>query len=259
MNGTLECPRQEDPYPYRDLRRGFSKHLQEAFFPPWIIGRGSMTAWEARIVGTDWAREWGRWCAATCALESPRQQYAAVLLEGRGPQTRPRPTMIRGAGPDHPWDAAAKGWLQAAPEQHVGSSGDVSSLIRAPFPPRLVLHATNVLRATEIQARGRDAATIRWQPPEAGATRLNVAHFKDRGPTYDASCPGWAIFWGPCSSCSPSTLQLRYVGSWTTAKDRGYGRRRLRTAPYWPSSTWTSQTGASAVLLSPTPPGTTRI
>ena len=57
VNGTLECPPQEDPQPYRDLPGGFSKHLQDALFPQWIIGRGSMTAWEARILGEEWARE----------------------------------------------------------------------------------------------------------------------------------------------------------------------------------------------------------
>ena len=60
VNGTLECPPQEDPHLYRDLPRGFSKHLQDALFPPRIIGRGSMTAWEARIVGAEWGRKWGR-------------------------------------------------------------------------------------------------------------------------------------------------------------------------------------------------------
>ena len=55
MNGTLECPPQEDPHPYRDLPGGFSKHLQDALFPRWIIGRRSMTAWEAGIVGEEWA------------------------------------------------------------------------------------------------------------------------------------------------------------------------------------------------------------
>ena len=60
MNGTLECPPQEGPHPYRDLPGGFSKHLHDALFPSWIIGRGSMTAWEARIVGEEWLREWGR-------------------------------------------------------------------------------------------------------------------------------------------------------------------------------------------------------
>ena len=57
VNGTLECPLQESPHPYQDLPGGFSRHLQDALFPPWIIGRGSMTAWEARIVGEEWARE----------------------------------------------------------------------------------------------------------------------------------------------------------------------------------------------------------
>ena len=73
VNGTLECPPQEGPRPYRDLPGGFSRHLQDALFPPWIIGRGSMTAREARIVGEEWAREWGRWCAATRAPETPAQ------------------------------------------------------------------------------------------------------------------------------------------------------------------------------------------
>ena len=74
VNGTLECQPQEDPHPYRDLPGGFSRHLQDALFPPWIIGRGSMTAWEARIVGEEWAREWGPWCAATRAPETPAQR-----------------------------------------------------------------------------------------------------------------------------------------------------------------------------------------
>ena len=73
MNATLECPPLEDPHPYRDLPGGFSKHLQDTLFPPWIIGRGSMTAWEARIVGKEWALEWGQWCAATRAPETPAQ------------------------------------------------------------------------------------------------------------------------------------------------------------------------------------------
>ena len=32
-------------------------------------------------------------------------------------------------------------------------------------------------------------------------------------------CPGWATFRGPCSSCSPPTLQPLYARSWTAAKD----------------------------------------
>ena len=93
--------------------------------------------------------------------------------------------MIRGAGPDHPWDAAAKEWLQAAPEPQAGWNWDVSSLIREPIPPRIVLRTPNVLRATKIHTWGRDAATIRWHPPEDGAARLAVAHFKSGGPLYN--------------------------------------------------------------------------
>ena len=104
---------------------------------------------------------------------------------GWGPDTRPRPTMVRGAGPDHSWDAATGEWLQAAPGPQTGWTGDVSSLVRTPVPPRIVLHTANVLRATEIRTWGHAAATVRWQPPEDGATQLTVAHFKAGGPVYD--------------------------------------------------------------------------
>ena len=136
-------------------------------------------------MGEEWAREWSRWCAATCAPETPAQRYAAIPLRWWGPDTRPRPTMIRGAGPDHPWDAATGEWLQAAPGPQTGWTGDVSSLVRTPVPPRIVLHAANVLRATEIRTWGHAAATVRWHPPEDGATQLTVAHFKAGGPVYD--------------------------------------------------------------------------
>ena len=160
VNSNLKCPPQEDPHPYRDLPGGFSKHLQDALFPQWIIRRGSMTAWEARMVGEEWACEWGRWCATRRAPKTPAQRQAAIPLERWGPHTRRRPTMVRGAGPDHPWDAAAGKWLQAAPEAPTGWNVDVSSLIRVSIPPRIVLHTANVLRATDIHTWGRDAATI---------------------------------------------------------------------------------------------------
>ena len=61
----------------------------------------------------------------------------------------------------------------------------MSSLVRTPVPPRIVLHAANVLRATEIRTWGHAAATVRWHPPEDGAAQLAVAHFKAGGPVYD--------------------------------------------------------------------------
>ena len=54
-----------------------------------------------------------------------------------------------------------------------------------PSPPRIVLHAANVLRATEIHTWGHGTATIGWHPPEDGATPLAVAHFKTGQPVYD--------------------------------------------------------------------------
>ena len=62
----------------------------------------------------------GRWCATTRVPGAPAQQYAGVPLEGWGLHTRPWPTMIPGAGPDQPWDAAAEGSLRAALGPHVG-------------------------------------------------------------------------------------------------------------------------------------------
>ena len=102
VNGTLECPPQQDPNPYRDLPGGFSKHLWGTLFPLWIIGRNSMTAWEAHVVGAEWAREWDRWWATTRAPGAATPQYAAVPLEQLGPHTLPRPTIIRGARPERP-------------------------------------------------------------------------------------------------------------------------------------------------------------
>ena len=166
-----------------------------------------MTAWGARIMDAEWACKWGRWCAATRALEGPAQKYATILLEGWGPLTRQRPTMIRGAGPDHPWDAAAEGWLQAAPEPQVEWSWEVSSLIRAPLPPpRIVLHKANVLRATEIRTWGRNAATPRWLPPENGAAELTVANFKYGGPVSDDPISRLGNIPGPLLLMLPTDL-----------------------------------------------------
>ena len=157
-------------------------------------------------MGEEWAREWGRWCAATRAPETPAQRYAAIPLEGWGLHTRPRPTMVRGAGLDHPWDAATKEWLQAALGLQVGWTGDVCSLVRAPVPPRIVLHAANVLRATEIHTWGHGTAIIRWHPPEDRATRLAVAHFKTGGPVYNDALSRLGDTRGPLLLMLPTGL-----------------------------------------------------
>ena len=133
VNGTLQCPTQEDPY--RDLPGGFSKHLRATLSPRWVIGRNLITAWEAHIVGAEWAHVWDRCCATTRARGTPTLQHAAIPLEGWGPHTRPRPTVTRGAGPERPSDAATTEWLQAAPRSDTGWRGDVSSFLLAPLPP----------------------------------------------------------------------------------------------------------------------------
>ena len=90
VNGTLDCPTQEDPRPYRDLPGGFSKHRQGALFPPWVIGRNSMTAREAHIVGAEWAHEWSWWCATT---RTPGEQHSTPASHwGGGARTLNRGT-----------------------------------------------------------------------------------------------------------------------------------------------------------------------
>ena len=146
----------------------------------------------------EWAREWSRWCAATGAPETPAQRYAAIPLGGWGPDTRRRPTVVRGAGPDHPW-AAATG-------PQTGWTGDVSSLVRTPVPPRIVLHAANVLRDTEIRKWGHAAATVRRHPPEDGAAELAVAHFKTGGPVYDDALSRLSDTQGPLLLMLPTDI-----------------------------------------------------
>ena len=173
-------------------------------------------------MGEELAREWGRWCAATRAPETPAQQYAAIPLKGWGPDTRSRPSVIRGAGPDHLWDAATGEWLQAAPGPQTGWTGDVSSLVRTPVPPRIVLHAANVLRATEICTWGNAAATVRWHPPEGrgrparrGALQSWGAGIRRR-PVPAGRHPGAPAPHAPdrrCSRAAPGAGRLRRAAS----------------------------------------------
>ena len=213
VNGTLECPPQKGPHPYQDLPGGVSRHLQDALFPPWIIRRGSMTAWEARIVGEEWAREWSRWCAATRAPETAAQRYAAIPLKRWGPDTRPRPTAIRGAGPDHPWDAATGEWLQAAPglkRDGLGrcphSSGHLSRPASSFTPPTYSGLRRYARGDTPRPPSG--GTPQRTGPPSSPCRTSKLAGWYTTTP-----CPGWATPRGPCSSCSPLALQPRCARS----------------------------------------------
>ena len=206
VNGTPKCPPQEDPHPYRDLPGGFLEHLRGLLFPPRIIGRNSRTTWEVHIVSAEQAREWSWWSATMRALETPTPQYAAIPLECLGPHTRPRPTVTRGPDAERLWDAATTEWLQAAPKPHTGWRGDVSSLLLPPLPPHFLLHAANMLRAMEIHTWGRNAANVRWLPPEDGGTRLKVAHFTKGGPMYDDALSRLGNIAGPLLLMLPTNL-----------------------------------------------------
>ena len=124
-------------------------------------------------------------------------QYAAVPLEGWGPHSQPRPTVIHWAGPQRPRDVETTEWLQAAPKPHTGWQGNVSSLLRAPLPPQLVLQTANILRAAEICTRGRDTASIRCFPPVEGGARLILAHYKRGEPGYNDALSGLGYLSGP--------------------------------------------------------------
>ena len=82
----------------------------------------------------------------------------------------------------------------------------MSSLIRAPIPPRIVPHTANVLQATDIHTWGRNAATIRWHPPEDGAAWLAVAHFKTGGPVYADALSRLGDTQGPLLIMLPTDL-----------------------------------------------------
>ena len=184
---------------------------------------------------------------------------------GRGPHTRLRSTLIVGVGPERPWDAATMEWLQAAPEHNTGWRSDVSSLLRAPLPPRLVSNAANLLRAAEIHTWGCDAAIVRWLPPEDGGARLTLAHLKKLGPTYDdglcrlGNVPGPLLLMLPTELAaalrreldSCNELKVRWVvvaddtlldlprrgtveGSlWNALVSRLSGRHTYMTTPQW--------------------------
>ena len=180
-------------------------------------------------MGEEWAREWGRWCAVTRAQETPAQRYAAIRLKGWGPDTRRRPTVIRGAGPDHPWDAATGEWLRVAPGQQTEWTGDVSSLVWTPVPPRIVLHAANVLRATEIHpikgtGRGhRPVAPPRWRgrPARRGALQSWGAGIRRR-PVPAGRHPRALAPHAPnrhCSRAAPEAGRLRRAASCNGSSD----------------------------------------
>ena len=63
-----------------------------------------------------------------------------------------------------------------------------------------------MLRATEIHTWGHGTATIRWHPPEDGAARLAVAHFKTGGPVYDDALSRLGDTRGPLLLMLPTDL-----------------------------------------------------
>ena len=134
----------------------------------------------------------------------------------------------------------------------------MSSLIRAPLPPRLVLQAANTLQATEIHTSGCNAATVWWLSPEDGGTRLTVAHFNDRGPTYDDALSQLSDVPGPLLLMLPTDLAPALRRELDRCDGLKVGWRLSQTAPCWPSSTGKPRTAAGGTQLCPTPPGATR-
>ena len=173
-----------------------------------------MTAWEARIVGEEWAREWSRWCAATRTPETPAQRYAAILLQGWGPNTRPRPTMIRGAGPDHPWDAGDGGMAAGGPGAANGMDWGrvLTRQVTRPAPHcpsrrQRTPGYGDTHAGTRCGHRPVAPPRGRGRPTHRGALQSRGAGIRRR-PVPAGRHPG-----GPCSSCSPPALQPRCARS----------------------------------------------
>ena len=235
VNGTLECPPQEDPHPYRDLPGGFSKRLRGALFPPWIIKGQFMTPWEAHIACAEWAREWSRWCAPTRAPGTPTPQYAAIPLKGWGLHTRPRPTVIRGEGPERLWDAATTEWLQAAADPHTGWRGDLSSLLRAPPPPR----ASCSTAPTRSEPRRYTHGGAKQQP-SGGSPRRNGEPgslwriSQEWGLRTMTPCPGWQNFRTPAPHAPDRPRRRAAPGARRLRRAEGGMRGDCRRHPAGP-------------------------
>ena len=169
------------------------------------------------------------------APRAPAQRYAAIPLEGWGPDTRPRPTVIRGAGPDHPWDAETGEWLQAAPGPQTGWTGDVSSLVRTPSPPphRPSVHQrTPGYGDTQMGTRPGHRRVApprgRGRPARRGALQSWGAGIRRR-PVPAGQHPGALAPHAPhrhCSRAVPGAGQLRRAAS-----GMGGSRGRHPTGP----------------------------
>ena len=165
VNGTLECPLQEGPHPYQDLPGGFSRHLQDALFPPWIVGRGSMTTWEARRAareGTapDTRRPSQRWKAPP-----PGTPFRQPHSEQR------RPARAHAVGP------------LLGPHARIDCARDTR--VAEPWPHRGRGVGAGVGPVVRRHARpGDPCATIRRHPaPGVGAGHPAETHHGPRGGT----------------------------------------------------------------------------
>ena len=98
LNKTTAAP--ENRRPWRWYRVGApEEHLSGS-----VLLRSSTRVGAPEEPGSVLLRSWLLRSRVGDSQERPSPTYP-----------RPRPTMIRGAGPDHPWDAATGEWLQAAP------------------------------------------------------------------------------------------------------------------------------------------------
>ena len=163
--------------------------------------------------------------------------------------------MICGAGPERPWDAATTEWLQAAPEPHAGWRGDVSSLLRAPLPHRLLLHTANIVLAAEIHTWGSDAANVWWLPLEDGATWRTVAHFKKGGPTYDDPLTLLSEVPGPLLLMLPTDLAPALRQELNGCEELRVGWQAVADSTLLALLHQGTQAHAGGMLFCPTSPG----
>ena len=179
VNGTLKCPRREDPHPYQDPLSGILEALLERPLPA-VDHRAQHDdcmgdAHNRRRVGVGMGSLVGRKTTPRNASGARRRrptervgttQPAAAYGCPRG---RPRAPMGRA---HHGVDAGN-------PRAPLGVAG--GHILPPPLaaPPQLVLRAANMVQGTKVGVWGKDAPTIRCPPPPGEESAwLTIAHYE---------------------------------------------------------------------------------
>ena len=201
-----------------------------------------MTAWEARIVGEEWAREWGRWCAATRAPETPAQRYAAIPAPGVGaghpaedpPWSEGRDLTTRGTRRQGDGCRRPQGRKRDGLGTYPHSSGRPSR----PASSFTLPTCSGPRRYTRCGHRPVATPRGRGHPTHRGALQSG-------GPVYDDALSRLGDKQGPLLLMFPTGIAAALRQELDGCEGLRVGGKRSRTAPCWPSSTGTPRTGAN--------------